>query len=290
MRRGLRTGLAQPDTGNAAAMSRPLYAVVGVLGLVAAVVIAVTGWWLAGRAQETLRRSLAVAAEGVATAADTVTLAGDAIEQIDGGLGALEAGLDTAGSAFAELPPVVEEIAALAAEDIPTGLEGVAGSAAALGEVATGLEEALRPLRILGVEVGPIGDLTASLADVDAGLTEAPDRLRRQAERLRRSAAGLEGVDREIDVLVGQVQGTRLGLTDAVELVSRYEQAAADAERLVADAQDDLARQVLAGRVLALVLAGAIALLQLVPLSLAFSRPHRQLEAPPVDRQASLAA
>ncbi len=270
-------------------MTRPLYAVAGALGLAAAIVIAATGWWLAGRAEDTLGRTLAVAADGTATAADTVTLAGEAVEELDAGLAALEGGLGAAGDAFAELPPVVEELAVLAAEDIPAGLDGVAGSAAALGEVAAGLEDALRPLRLLGVEVGPIGDLTGSLAAVDDGLAGVPDRLRRQAERLRRSADGLAGVDREIDVLVGQVQGTRLGLQDAAALVDRYEQAAAEAERLVAGARADLGRQVLAGRVLAVVLGGAIALLQVVPFSMAFGGRPRAMSIPAGER-ARLAA
>lgn len=271
-------------------MNRPLFAVAGVLGLVAAVVVASTGWWLAGRAGDTLERSLTVAAEGAATATDTVALAGETVAEIDGGLAALEAGLRAASDAFAELPPVIDELAVLAAEDLPAGLEGVAGSAAALGEVAAGLEDALQPLRIVGVEVGPIGELTDSLAAVDASLAEVPDRLRRQADRLRRSAVGLEGVDRELDVLVGQVQGTRLGLGDAAELVARYERTAADARDVVGAAQTDLDRQLLAGRVLALVLGGAIALLQVVPLSLAFRGPGARPAASSAPDQARLAA
>ncbi len=271
-------------------MNRPIYAMAGVLGLVAAVVIAATGWWLAGRAEDSLGRTLAVAADGATAAADTAALAGDAIDEIDAGLSALEAGLDAAGEAFAELPPVIEELAVLAAEDLPAGLEGVAGSAAALGEVAAGLEDALRPLSIVGVEVGPIGDLTDSLSTVQTGLSEVPDRLRRQAERLRRSAVGLEGVDRELDVLVGQVQGTRLGLDDAAALVDRYQRTAADAKDLVTAAQEGLDRQLLAARVLALVLGGAIALLQVVPLTLAFRSPRPRPIAATASDRARIAA
>ncbi len=252
-------------------MRRTLFAAAGIIGLIAALIVAAGGWWLAGRTQETLRRSFLVAGDGVAAARDTVALAGETLTELDAGLAALESGLTATGGAFTELPPVVTELSALAASEIPAGLTGVADSAAALADVTQGLDRALAPLRVVGVELGPVGDLTDSLREVEAGLAGVPARLRAQAARLERAASGLDAVDGDLAELAGQVRETRLGLGRATVLIERYDRTAADAAAVVADASADLDTQVLVARLLAIVLAGTIALLQVVPLSLALA-------------------
>ncbi len=251
---------------------RPTFIAVAAFGLIVAVAIAAGGWWLAGEVHRTLDDTLTVAGDAVAAGRDTISVAGTTLDELDAGLLALESGLDAAGGAFAELPPVIGELSTLSAIDLPAGLAAVAGTAGALGELASGLDQALRPLRIVGVEAAPVADLTQSLDEIQSNLDGLPERLAAQAVRLEAAAASLGTVEGEVDTLVAQVEATRIGLEDAADLVEQYQATADEAADLVDSAASDLDRQVLVGRVLALLLAAAIAALQAVPLLLAADR------------------
>lgn len=240
----------------------------GAAGLVAALIVGLAGWWLVGGAADTMRRTVGVAGEGVATAADTVALAGDVVERIDDGLLAVESGLEGAGGAFTELAPVLDELTRLAGEDVPAGIEAVDATAAALARVAAGLDTALGALSLFGVEFDDADNLAASLDEIDDSLEGVPERLRSQSDRLDRAASQLDRVGAQVETLAGEVAATREGLTGAPSLVGRYEDAAAEAAALVADADADLGIQSTVARALVVTLAAVLAMLQVVPLTL----------------------
>lgn len=253
----------------------------GITGLIAAVVVAVAGWWLVGSARQTMHRTITIAGDGVAAASDTVTLAGDTVERFDGGLAAVEAGLEGAGMAFTELAPVLDELTRLAGEDVPAGIEAIDATATALAGLATGLDSALGALSFFGVEFDDAGRLAESLDGIDSSLEGVPERLRSQSERLERASSELGSVGAQVQALAGEVAATREGLSGAGDLVSRYEAAADDAKALVADAQAGLDAQTTAARALVLTIAGVLALLQVVPLTLGM-RFLRRRELGPV--------
>ncbi len=215
--------------------------VVGTIGAVAAITVAVAGVLLVDRFARDATETLDVVETALSTATETVALASESISDLEA---AISTGADAAadvGLSLRESEVLIAEIADITGTDLPVAVEAIDDALPAIQRVAGAVDGALSALRFVGVDYNPDRPFDDAVADLDVSLDPIPERLRRQSELLTDSAAGLEAIAGTSDELSVELSALEARLEDSRTLVADYDAAAADAVALIDEMQESIA-------------------------------------------------
>lgn len=233
----------------------------GSLGAIAAVVVGVAGWVLAGRAVDTI--------EGVIT--PTSGIVGDLADSIEASevlFGRTTEAIESIETASRSTVRTLTSVGVVLDETTEIAGEGIAGSLDAAVETLPGListgrviDNTMRALSFVGVDYDPDVPLDESLADLEASLAPLPDQIRDQVALLEDVQADMEEIADDGRDLSAVLLEARLDMMAAERVLrSARANATAAAERIEeieagVETYDALARAVVVAASLALLAA-----------------------------------
>jgi hypothetical protein len=163
---------------------------------------------------------------------------------------------------------VLQNTAFLLAGDVPNTIDAITASFPAMIDTARVIDRTMNALAFLGVDYAPEIPLDQSLNAVADDLGPLSEDLRAQAVPLAEAASQLEVVGESVDDVGASVRLITDQLSGSRELVSSYQQAATDANRIVAEVSASFDRQILIARLLLIALGLAAIVMMSVPIVL----------------------
>lgn len=241
--------------------------IVGIVGVVAALVGTVAGYRFVGRFNGTVAESLDLTAQTVVTLERTITETEDVVVSVEGALSSAELALSDLVTAVGRSGDVVSQVDTIAGTVGPSVESAVAtlDDAASVGRTIDSVLGQLDALPFgpnydpdvpLGVQLERLSD---DLEPVAQALGDSSEELGRFEE----STADVEDSMRNLQASVARVN-TELGESKSV--LAEYRTAAERAAQLAADAQLDLDRDALWSKVMILIVGLAVAVGQIVPI------------------------
>lgn len=236
----------------------------GLLGVGAALVVAVIGWILADRAVGVVEDSLTPVSGIVGDLAESIEASRvlfdrttEAIESIETASRSTVRTLDSVGA-------VVAETSEIAASGVADSLDAALETLPALISTGRVIDNTMQALSFVGVDYDPETPLDESLADLEASLAPLPDQIRDQVELLEDVQADLEEIAGDGRDLSAVLLNTRLDMMSAERVLrsasANAESAAQRVEKIEAriDTYDTLGKVAVVAVSLAL-LAGSLA-------------------------------
>ncbi len=261
---------------------RRLGRAVSTAAIVAAVTCLIGGfvaWHLLGNLRDRSAASLQLLQRTLVNVDESLAIAQDVTGAIGNSLDTVRSSLATLSTGVANSQAALDAVASLT-EDVPPALDQVDRALSDVHNAATVVDNALAAIDRL--PLAP--ELTA-----DANLAPAIDNVRNDlrpiATDLRASTTTMRNLSASSDELVAQLQSLSTDLDEldtslgrSTRLVQRYRTDAHEAISLAQHSLDDLDRDIGMARILAIILAGAIAVGQIAPFHIG-----RQLAATPTD-------
>lgn len=253
-------------------IQRAIAAGAAVVGLLMAVV----GPVMVGRLGAAAQESLAVTSEALGAVAETVEVAASSIGTVRSSLTAVSDAAADLSSTVDATTQVLDEVAALTANEIPESLEAFQDSLPALISVGGAIDGTLRTLSFFGVDYDPERPFDEALGALGQSLDGVPERLRAQSENLEDATTGIQGVVRNTDDIARSIGDLDADLSSTEELLSEYRITTGEAAQLVTEARDDVRLGVLVSQVLLVLFGLAFAAVQLPVLANAEQSGARQ--------------
>jgi hypothetical protein len=263
---------------------------IGTVGVVVTLVATVVGMRLIGSLDRALADSVGVAAEAIDALGATVELAGETTTRLTVTLRRTATTTRDLSAALSDAEGVLRATADISDEQVAGSVAGVEDALPALVQVATVIDRTLSALSAIpfGPDYDPEEPLDTSLRTVQAELDGLPEALREQAELIRDASRDLRTARVGTAAIADDLDGLVTTLERSTELIAQYEATAGEARELVA--AEDLSGQLVAARVLLLILGVTVALGQLLPLGAGWlllrpdaARAFLRDEPPPVD-------
>ncbi|MGI9016326.1 MAG: hypothetical protein ACR2HR_04340 [Euzebya sp.] len=244
---------------------------VAILGLLAAVVGAISGWILLGRTSAALEASLDLTSDTLEALDASAGVASDTIGVLGTSLATLESTTADLDAAFDDGETLMGELATLVRDDVATSVGAIDDSLPGLITVAGTIDATLRALSSLpfGPTYDPNQSFAESLVTLQTSLDGLPERLTEQADLIDQTAGSLGEVGQGVSDLTIELAGFDATLSQTSELLATYDDTITQGRDLVAQASADLSGQLLVTRLAIVLFALAFAGLQVVPLHLA---------------------
>ena len=246
-----------------------LFTLLGVGGLIAAVLAGALGIAVVLTAANSMDRSLDVTADAVIAADETVALAADTIGIVSESFDTLVPSADLAADAFGDAATVIAETTTVVTVDVPDALDAVLDAMPAIESAATVVDGALRVLSFVGVDYDPEVPFGEAVAELETALADLPDQLRAQAEPLDALAEDFDEFGEATAEIADDLVALQLQLDEAERLLATYSSTAEEATAVVADIQSDLKWQRWLMVAVVLLVALGFGAIQVVPLALA---------------------
>jgi hypothetical protein len=239
---------------------------IGTVGVVVTLVATVVGIRLIGSLDRALTDSVGVAAEAIDALGATVELAGETTARLTVTLRRTATTTRDLSAALSDAEGVLRATADISEDQVAGSVAGVEDALPALVQVAAVIDRTLSALSAVpfGPDYDPEEPLDTSLRTVQAELDGLPEALREQAELIRDASRDLRTARVGTAAIADDLDGLVTTLERSTELIARYEATAGEARGLVA--AEDLSGQLVAARVLLLILGVTVALGQLLPL------------------------
>ncbi len=238
--------------------------VAGSVGVVAALVVGVAGWVLAGRATTTVTRTIgpvvAVVDDVVSSIEASETLFDRTTEAIESIENATRSSVRTLNS----VTNVLDETALIAGGDIADSLDAAVDTLPGLISTSSVIDSTMRALSLVGVDYDPQTPLDESLERLEASLSPVPGQIRDQVALFEDVQTDLDQIAEDGRDLAAVLLEARLDMIAAERVLRSARVNAEAAAASVAaiedeiDAYDTLARVVVVAAALAL-LAGSSA-------------------------------
>ena len=240
--------------------------VAAVVACITCVIGAVVSWFFLGDLRNRSVTSLQLLERTVQNVDESLAIAQDVTRTVGGSIDTLRTTLDTVAVSVGDASATLDVVADLT-EDVPPALDRVDEALGRLSDAAGVVDSALAALAQL--PVGPDFDAEAGLG---AGVDAVREDLRPIADDLRASTGTIRDLSGRSDELVTQLGALQAdldeldrSLAESNQLLDEYRADATEAADLAVDSIDDLDREVLILRILAVVLALAIAVGQVAP-------------------------
>jgi hypothetical protein len=246
-------------------VGRGLFAI-GTVGVVVTLVATVVGIRLLGSLDRALTDSVGVAAEAIDALGATVELAGETTARLTVTLRRTATTTRDLSAALADAEGVLRATADISEEQVAGSVAGVEDALPALVQVAAVIDRTLSALSAIpfGPDYDPEEPLDTSLRTVQAELDGLPEALREQAELIRDASRDLRTARVGTAAIADDLDGLVSTLERSTDLIAQYEATAGQARDLVA--AEDLSGQLVAARILLLILGVTVTLGQLLPL------------------------
>ena len=256
----------------------------GIAGVFLGILAMIASWLLLssfGRSTaetlDLLTTTLATTVDGATTALETLALAEEGMVEAEIALGA-------AGGGLTQMSDVLTNTAFLLAGDVPDTIDSITAAFPGMIDTARVIDRTMNALAFLGIEYQPATPLDRSLAAVASELGPLSEELRAQSVPLAEAANQLRVVGQSVDEVGQSVRSMTEQLTGSRDLVTSYQEAANDANRIVAEISESFDRQFLLARVLLL----ALGLMAIVMMSVPIVLGRRELEEVLVEQEEDL--
>lgn len=183
--------------------------IIGIVGMAAALIVGVAGWFITGRAHSQLATTVDPVADLLVDLGDSVeatelivTTTVEAIESIESATSSGAGALDSVGQVIGNTANVVRG-------DLAGSIESVVDSLPALVDTGRVIDRTMRALSLVGVDYNPEVPLNEALTDLEQSLRPMPDELRSQAD-------ALTAVRQEIDLIAVDADALAVTLEDAL--------------------------------------------------------------------------
>lgn len=256
----------------------------GIAGVFLGALAVIASWLLlssfgrsTGETLELLTTTLETTVDGATTALETLALAEEGMVEAEVALGA-------AGAALTQMSDVLTNTAFLLAGDVPDTIDSITASFPGMIDTARVIDSTMSALSFLGIDYSPATPLDQSLAAVADDLGPLSEELRAQAVPLAEAANQLRVVGQSVDEVGESVRSMTEQLSGSRELVTSYQEAANDANRVVAEVSASFDRQILIARILLV----ALGLMAIVMMTVPIVLGKRELEEVLIDQEENI--
>jgi len=242
--------------------------VLGIGGLVASLIAGILGVVIVVTLARSADQSLAVTVDAVETADETVALAADTLGIVSESFDTLVPSADLGAAAFENAATVIADTTVVVTVDVPDALDAVVDAMPAIETAAEIIDNALRVLSFVGVDYNPEVPFDEAVAELETAISDLPEQLRAQAEPLASLSSDFEGFGVATAGITDDLTNLQAQLDEAERLLDSYASAAGEATDVVAAIRDDLRWQRWLMVMVVVVVTGAVAALQAVPILL----------------------
>ncbi len=245
-----------------------LFTILGIGGLIASLIAGILGIVVVGALTRSADQSLAVTVKAVETADETVALAADTLGIVSESFDTLVPSAELAATTFEDAATVIADSAVVVAVDVPDALDAVVDAMPAIETTAEIIDNALRVLSFVGVDYEPEVPFDEAVAELTAAIDELPEQLRAQAVPLASLAADFEEFGIATVEIADDLADLQNQLDEAELLLDSYAATAGDATVIVNEIRDDLQWQRWLMVLVVVLVTGAFAVTQTVPILL----------------------
>jgi hypothetical protein len=246
----------------------------GMAGVVLGVVAVVSSWLLLSSFGRSTSETLELLTTTLSTTVDASTTALETLALAEEGMSEAELALDAAGTGLTQMSDVLGNTAFLLSGEVPETIESITASFPAMIDTARVIDRTMSALAFLGIEYSPAIPLDQSLGAVADDLGPLSEELRAQSVPLAEAANQLGVVGEAVDEVGANVSAITEQLAGSRDLVTAYQSAATDANRIVAEVSASFDRQILIARILLV----ALGLMAIVMMSVPIILGRRELE------------
>jgi methyl-accepting chemotaxis protein len=229
----------------------------GVAGLVGSVLLTVLGLWIVGDLYGRLRQSLDVTADAVRTVDATLDVAAGSLTALGGAVETVRAATEQAAASSVLVEQSVAEAASVIGEDLPEAVDAMRETMPALIEASGVIDTTLRGLALFGVPYSPDMPLGEGFRRLDEELAPLSETLKENGEVIESLVPTVTGFREQTALLGAQVDQIGAAVTEAAEMISDYQDRAAEFDAAIASTRDSITRGSWLMRALVLV-AGAV--------------------------------
>ena len=202
--------------------------------MVAALLVGVVGWILAGRATTALTETIEPFGRIVGDLADSISASQVLFDRTTEAIGGIESATRSAVRTTDSVGEVLTQTSDLAGRDIADSLDSAVATLPALIDTSRVIDRTMRAPSLVGVNYDPEVPLDQALTVMERSLTPIPEQMREQAALLETVNTDLAQIADDGRELSGVLLETRLDMADAARVLSS---AAANAESAVASVE-----------------------------------------------------
>jgi uncharacterized phage infection (PIP) family protein YhgE len=232
---------------------------IGVLGVVMSIAITRSVQQMMDNIGQGIDQSLVRTSETLDTVSDTLALTKTTVGQVETSLATVEETADNLGQTISQTRPLLEQISAVASEDVPEGIEQFQASIPDMAEAAGAIDTTLRTLndfRIdtsilgvpieydLGVNYDPEQPFDETVNNIGASLEDIPPRLRSLRIYINVADDNLDEASQNLFEISDNLAEINSSVGDFEPLLDEYSQSVTETNDLIRQARTSTARQV----------------------------------------------
>ena len=245
-----------------------LFTIIGIGGLIASLIAGILGFAVVIALTHSADQSLAVTVEAVETADETVALAAETLGIVSQSFDTLVPSAELAATTFEDAAAVIADTTVVVTVDVPDALDAVVDAMPAIETTAEIIDNALRVLSFVGVDYAPEVPFDEAVAEITDAIDELPNELRAQAIPLASLASDFEDFGVATVEIADDLAELQSQMEEAELLLDSYAATAGDAAAVVTAIRDDLRWQRWLMVLVVVLVTGAFAALQGVPILL----------------------
>jgi chromosome segregation ATPase len=227
--------------------------------MIAALLVGIAGWILAGKAIESTASTIEPISRIVVDLSDSIAASQVLFDQTADAIESIESATRSAVRTTESIGEILTQTADLAGGDIANSLESAIETLPALISTTRVIDRTMRALSLVGVDYDPESPLDQALTDLETSLAPIPEQIREQSELLRAVDDDLSGIADDGRRLSAVLLETRLEMEDARRVLTSASANAQAAAESIEAIESEIATYDALARATAL--AAAIALL-----------------------------
>lgn len=259
-----------------------LLLVLGIVGLLAALVVGVAGWLLAARANNRLVDTVDPLSDLVVNVSESVeasqVIVARTIEAVEG----IESATRSAGRTLDTISGLIDSTSEVIGGDLADGLDDAVGTLPALVDTGRIIDRTMRTLSLVGVDYDPEVPLDESLAGLEQSLRPIPEQLRNQVEALEEVGTDIDVVVLDAGSLAATLLEARIEMTEAQDILATTGDNVSRAAESLASIEGDLDTYDLLSKIVVVAVAVALLTGSMAPLLIGahFRRVASSADAP----------
>jgi chromosome segregation ATPase len=192
----------------------------GAVGVIAAIVVGISGWVLAGRAIDSVNSTIEPISRIVVDVADSIAASQVLFDQTTDAIESIESATRSAVRTTESVGEVLTQTAELAGGDIADSLDSAVDALPPIISTSRVIDGTMRALSLVGVDYDPDVPLDQALTDLETSLAPIPEQIRQQAELLAEVEDDLAGIAEDGRELSAVLLETRLEMENARRVLS----------------------------------------------------------------------
>jgi len=231
----------------------------GMVGVIAAILVGIIGWVLAGRAVDSVNSTIEPFSRIVVDVADSISASQVLFDRTADAIESIESATRSAVRTTESVGDILTQTAELAGGDIADSLDSAVDTLPPLISTSRVIDGTMRALSLVGVDYDPDAPLDEALTDLETSLAPIPDQIRQQAALLAEVEGDLAGIAEDGRDLSAVLLETRLEMENARRLLTSASANAQAAVERIEDIESEVATYDTLARAAAV--AAAVALL-----------------------------